>query len=343
MIDEVFKITDKGIVYVPRFVKQESDMEYGSVVTHENYNEKLNLNTTQGDYNTEILRLLLSVSNPKDVPHIPYLDKIIEDQVNRLDGRINDNYKEFDDFRTETNAKWDDVYTQLEDHDKRITANYNELDLRILNIINGVTKVKSAEWADHIVGIDKAGEHFYYGTDYDGTEGFFRLPDALYAEDIESGMPEIGDIVFTPRPNSVDETMLTEALRDKINREGISDYDQLTSRPRINGITLTGNKTLSDLGIQPAGNYITEIPSEYITESELADVLNKTLSPTNVNERYVKYNEVSNEFLKIATFNNFKNNDIANMNREIERRNRTFINAVGTGETPREGDWLVTF
>ena len=46
--------------YVPRFVKQVSDLEYGSVVTHENYNEKLNLNMEQGDYNTEVLRILFT-------------------------------------------------------------------------------------------------------------------------------------------------------------------------------------------------------------------------------------------------------------------------------------------
>ena len=41
-----------GITFVPRYVRQISDMEYGSVVSHENYNEKLNLNSSQGDYNT---------------------------------------------------------------------------------------------------------------------------------------------------------------------------------------------------------------------------------------------------------------------------------------------------
>ena len=43
-MDTLFKITDSGIVFVPRFIKQYSDMEYGSVSTHENYNETLNLN-----------------------------------------------------------------------------------------------------------------------------------------------------------------------------------------------------------------------------------------------------------------------------------------------------------
>ena len=51
--------------------------------------------------------------------------------------------------------------------------------------------------------------------------------------------------------------------------EGTMDYSALSNKPKINNIELSGNKTLSDLGIQAAGNYLTSIPSEYITESEL--------------------------------------------------------------------------
>ena len=50
---------------------------------------------------------------------------------------------------------------------------------------------------------------------------------------------------------------------------GTSDYTILTNKPQIGGVELTGNKSLSDLGIQPAGTYLTEIPAEYVTETEL--------------------------------------------------------------------------
>lgn len=36
---------------------------------------------------------------------------------------------------------------------------------------------------------------------------------------------------------------------------GTSDYNQLTNKPSINGIRLSGNRSLSDLGIQALGNY----------------------------------------------------------------------------------------
>ena len=50
---------------------------------------------------------------------------------------------------------------------------------------------------------------------------------------------------------------------------GTTDYTQLTNKPQINNVELQGNKTLDDLGIQPAGNYLTEVPAEYVTETEL--------------------------------------------------------------------------
>ena len=50
---------------------------------------------------------------------------------------------------------------------------------------------------------------------------------------------------------------------------GTSDYVALTNKPQIGGVELTGNKSLTDLGIQPAGTYLTEIPAEYVTETEL--------------------------------------------------------------------------
>lgn len=43
---------------------------------------------------------------------------------------------------------------------------------------------------------------------------------------------------------------------------GTSDYTQLTNKPQINSVELTGNKSLSDIGVQPAGDYAlkSEIP-----------------------------------------------------------------------------------
>ncbi len=49
---------------------------------------------------------------------------------------------------------------------------------------------------------------------------------------------------------------LTDELLEKIQNAGTSEFDgsynSLTNQPQINGITLTGNKTLEDLGIAKA-------------------------------------------------------------------------------------------
>lgn len=38
---------------------------------------------------------------------------------------------------------------------------------------------------------------------------------------------------------------------------GTDDYSDLNNKPRLNGVTLEGNKTLDDVGIQPKGEYLT--------------------------------------------------------------------------------------
>lgn len=43
-----------------------------------------------------------------------------------------------------------------------------------------------------------------------------------------------------------------------ISATDTTDYSNLSNQPQINSVTLSGNKSLNDLGIQPAGNYITK-------------------------------------------------------------------------------------
>lgn len=62
---------------------------------------------------------------------------------------------------------------------------------------------------------------------------------------------------------------------------GTSDYNALENLPSINGTTLVGDKSLDDLGVQPKGNYLTSIPTEYVTETELASKGYITSIPSN--------------------------------------------------------------
>ena len=80
---------------------------------------------------------------------------------------------------------------------------------------------------------------------------------------------------------------------------GTSNYNALTNKPKINNVELNGNKTSSDLGIQPAGDYAleSEIPdvSNFITNS-VNNLLNYYLK----SETYTKQ-EVNNLIGQIAT------------------------------------------
>lgn len=62
---------------------------------------------------------------------------------------------------------------------------------------------------------------------------------------------------------------------------GTSDYNDLTNKPQINGISLSGNKTLDQLGIQAKGNYLTSIPDIYVTDTDLAAKVDKNQGAIN--------------------------------------------------------------
>ncbi|MDO4672515.1 MAG: hypothetical protein Q4A76_06350, partial [Porphyromonadaceae bacterium] len=55
---------------------------------------------------------------------------------------------------------------------------------------------------------------------------------------------------------------------------GVGDYNRLTNQPQINGITLAGNKSLTELGIQAKGEYI----SQTALNLALGEKANKDLS-----------------------------------------------------------------
>ena len=50
---------------------------------------------------------------------------------------------------------------------------------------------------------------------------------------------------------------------------GTSNYSELENKPSINNVELIGNKTLEELGIQKKGDFLTEIPENFVTEEML--------------------------------------------------------------------------
>jgi hypothetical protein len=76
------------------------------------------------------------------------------------------------------------------------------------------------------------GEHFIYN------DTLYRATAAI----------AIGDTI-TPDTNCVATTVMTEVEAGGGGGGGTSDYTQLSNKPQINGVTLTGNKTGADLGL----------------------------------------------------------------------------------------------
>ena len=58
----------------------------------------------------------------------------------------------------------------------------------------------------------------------------------------------------------------------EIQGAGTTNYEKLNNKPKINNVELEGDKSLDELGIQPKGNYLTEIPEEYIDEEEFSEL-----------------------------------------------------------------------
>lgn len=315
--------TMSGINYIPRYVRTLSDMEYGSIVTHEHYNELLNLNGSQGDYNTEILRLLLTINDPTKVPHVKYLDGAIYGIYNEIDG-MKDNIQ----------TALENSETALENSQQALNT-VGETAQAVLDILTGVTAVEKAHEAERITGVEEAGLNKYYGTNNLGVAGFHNFPPFIYADDMSQGSPAIDGIYYTPRSNSVDESMLTEAVRTKLNRAGITDYDDLTGRPSINNVLLTGNKTLAQLGIQPAGSYLTptEAASTYATQHAL-DVVSGVVTD---NANYANQTFATKTALNSLTTT--VNNNATSANNTFAR---IFVGSVPSGVTPKTGDMLVT-
>lgn len=318
-MDDLIK---EGLIYIPKYVSQESDMDFGDVVTHENYNEKLNLNTKQGDYNTEILKLLFNETDQTKVPHIPYIENIIKESYNTLSNKV-------DTFDNRINTNTADINTN-----KESIAD-------ILNTINsikvGTTVVGYATVADKIKGIDTAGARKYYGTDKASAVGFYEMPASLFARDVSSSAVEIDGIYYTPRLNSVTEDMLVETVREKLNRANITEYDKLSNLPLINGYKIVGNVTLENIGAQPAGNYLTEIPEAYTTIDQVNDLLAAYLKSADASDTYALISTVSSLSNTVTTLSN-----TVNTNKTYAEGRYARICVGSFSGTPKAGDMLVT-
>lgn len=63
---------------------------------------------------------------------------------------------------------------------------------------------------------------------------------------------------------------------------GTSDYSDLSNKPQINGVTLSGNKSLADLGIQSADIYFDETATLSTTETTTVTFTESEILSTSV-------------------------------------------------------------
>lgn len=301
-------MNNNGLTYVPKFVRQTSDLGYGDIVTHENYNEKLNLLIQQGDYNTEVLRQLLTPEyDPDRTYHIYYLDKALENEAERVDQNLQNAVDTLD-------GRIDGLDDRFVADEENIATNTRNIEINtgniatnaanILKILDGTTPVAKA---NAITGIENAGARKYYGTDRTSTAGFYDMPAAIFAEGTEAQPALVNGIIFTPAPDSVEEAMLTSEVRTKLNRTSITDYTLLDNLPKINNIELKGNKSLADLGIQPAGNYISPaaVADSYYNKTQVDTLLSPKLDSSTAASTYQRQDAMDVYLLSSTASNTY--------------------------------------
>lgn len=87
------------------------------------------------------------------------------------------------------------------------------------------------------------------------------------------------NLIMVEHNCNISQELINQAVEDYFENNnvsgGVSDYSDLISKPKINGVELSGNKTAKDLNLQPAGNYLSSIPDEYIKQEVLDDYVRR--------------------------------------------------------------------
>lgn len=82
-------------------------------------------------------------------------------------------------------------------------------------------------------------------------------------EDIPEKLPNPQKIIFTGAVSAEYDGSSQQTINIPTGGGtggGTTDYNDLSNKPQLGGVTLEGNKTLDDIGAQPKGNYLTDVP-----------------------------------------------------------------------------------
>lgn len=144
----------------------------------------------------------------------------------------------------------------------------------------------------------------------DGTTPWNTLP--VYGG--ESELPIATDTTAgIVKPDGSTITVTADGTISATASGGTSDYTELTNKPKINSVELSGNKSLSDLGIQPSGEYLTQSDlSGYAQTSDIptatSDLTNDSGFITNTVDNLTNYTPTSG-LATVATSGSY--NDLA--------------------------------
>lgn len=108
-----------------------------------------------------------------------------------------------------------------------------------------VDKAVNADYAYAVDGIEEAGANQYYGTDNKGDVGVYDLP--VYVSTVDqSSFASLDQIIFVPVDNSITLQHLVPSLRDKINNNYHSVYDDGSlESTNINALNFGDNLSVS--------------------------------------------------------------------------------------------------
>lgn len=297
------------------------------------YGSDLNANneTAMMAVNDNFKRILeLEQNKANEVDLDAKADKIYVDEELSKKVNLTEYNQKISDIEDTLELKSDKTYV-----DNLVNSTTNPINQNITKIIDGTQVVGEAKLAQKIKGIEQADIHNYYGTDYDGIEGFHKLPDSIYAEEVSEGSGIVVDgITILPRDNSISEEKLTEEVRLKLNRQSITDYNFLENLPQINSIELKGNKTLDELNIQPKGDYLTEVPADYVKRNELEPYAKTTEVDAKITKKTEPLATKASVTALTSTVND--NKELAERTYAIVQIGNSFVG------TPKKGDILIT-
>lgn len=112
---------------------------------------------------------------------------------------------------------------------------------------------------------------------------------------------------------------------------GSTNYNDLSNKPSINNVTLSGNKSLTDLGIQPSGNYVT--PSELstvATTGNYSDLNGKPTIPTKTSDLNNDSGFITNSVDNLTNYYTKSSTDTLLGNKEDKSNKVTSLSSSST-------------